>query len=349
MLNRACPHCEFIFLGDDLPEEGCPACGEDWTRAETASTEHIRDEKITTETPESQRFDSPAKPAPFSSAALLLMLCLGLTAAVVWLQLERSRASRMLQHALDERQQLEQRLETSQSRLSGIAEIVSESDGQLETFRAELDALQKQTDAERENWERERQAFQQLQAAFETLWKENGHSFARHWQILGPFRYRDDTPTHPFETEVFRTDAKYEGVAGELSWKPYESPEDRINLGRFFNTGDRFYCYAVCWVLSGEDREVQLSIGSDDGIVVWVNRRKVHQHLQNRPGSPGQDAVRTKLTKGWNEVRARVDNRGGSEWALYLEFRTLHDSQPLKLFSTHQPPAPRDAAAQPSE
>ena len=79
-----------------------------------------------------------------------------------------------------------------------------------------------------------------------------------------------------------------------------------------------------------------LGVGSDDGVVVWVNREKVDDVQGGRPASPGQETVRAHLKAGWNEIMAKVDNIGG-DWALYLEFRT-EGGEPLKVFSTSDPP-----------
>jgi hypothetical protein len=49
--------------------------------------------------------------------------------------------------------------------------------------------------------------------------------------------------------------------------------------------------------------------------------------------------VATGLKKGWNVIRAKVDNIVGT-WEFYLEFRTPDGEQPLKLFSTSSPPPP---------
>jgi hypothetical protein len=54
-------------------------------------------------------------------------------------------------------------------------------------------------------------------------------------------------------------------------------------------------------------------------------------------GRPGPDLVKAHLKKGWNEIRAKVDNITGT-WEFYLEFRTADGGGPLKIFSTNSPP-----------
>ena len=82
-----------------------------------------------------------------------------------------------------------------------------------------------------------------------------------------------------------------------------------------------------------------LGVGSDDGVRIWVNGQQVHDVKGGRQARPGQDVVKARLKKGWNEIRAKVDNIVGT-WELYLEFRTADGGQPLKIFSTSSlPPA----------
>jgi hypothetical protein len=68
--------------------------------------------------------------------------------------------------------------------------------------------------------------------------------------------------------------------------------------------------------------------------------RRVHDVKGGRQARAGQDLVKARLKKGWNEVRAKVDNIVGT-WELYLEFRSAGGRQPLKVFSTNSPPPRR--------
>jgi len=121
-----------------------------------------------------------------------------------------------------------------------------------------------------------------------------------------------------------------------VKWRPYHSPEDKIDLAASFNYREAGAAYAVSWVFSDQDQDVTLSVGSDDGIRLWVNGEKVDDVKGGRQAKPGSDIVKAHLKKGWNEVRAKVDNIIGT-WELYLEFFTA-DGGPLKIVSTATPP-----------
>jgi hypothetical protein len=166
-------------------------------------------------------------------------------------------------------------------------------------------------------------------------------SFVRDWQLLGPFGSTGDQghdTVYPPEREPFQIARAYDGFGGRLKWRAYRSPEDKIDLASFFEYRDAGAAYAVSWVYSGAAQAVTLGVGSDDGVRVWVNGDKVHDIKGGRQARPGQDLVKAQLKKGWNEIRAKVDNIVGT-WEFYLEFRTADGAHPLKILSTSSPPA----------
>jgi hypothetical protein len=169
---------------------------------------------------------------------------------------------------------------------------------------------------------------------------EATRSFVRDWQLLGPFA-STGTQGHdavfPPEREPVQLKKTYAGFGGPVKWRPYHSPEDKIDLAGFFKYTQAGVAYAVSWAYSDGDRDVTLGVGSDDGVRIWVNGQQVHDVKGGRQARPGQDVVKARLKKGWNEIRAKVDNIIGT-WELYLEFRTADGRQPLKLFSTSAPP-----------
>ena len=165
-------------------------------------------------------------------------------------------------------------------------------------------------------------------------------SFVRDWQLLGPFPspgLQAHEAVFPPEREPVQLQKPYDGFGGKVRWRPYRSPGDKIDLAHFFKYWQGGVAYAASWVWSDRDQAVTLSVGSDDGLRLWVNGAKVHDVKGGRQAKPGQDAVKVQLKKGWNAVLAKVDNIVGT-WELYLEFRTADGREPLKIFSTSTPP-----------
>ncbi len=98
-------------------------------------------------------------------------------------------------------------------------------------------------------------------------------------------------------------------------WKPAppEGEHGKINLARIFGTKDNQAAFAVAEVVSPTRRKVQLSIGSDDTLIVWLNGKQVFEHGSSRGFSPGQDKAEVELLEGVNRLAIRCGN-GNGEW-----------------------------------
>ena len=156
--------------------------------------------------------------------------------------------------------------------------------------------------------------------------------FVRDWQLLGPFPNPDGNGhTRPFppETEKIALKKYYDGVGIKIRWRLHHSDQDLIDLGKFFNFRLPCVGYGVCWVRAERKRPVVLSIGSDDGIKIWINKKLAFAHEISRHPVPGQDTMRASLSPGWNELLVKVDNTGG-EWGFYLELRDPETNKPLQ-------------------
>jgi hypothetical protein len=73
-------------------------------------------------------------------------------------------------------------------------------------------------------------------------------------------------------------------------------------------------------VQSPKRQEVQLWVGSDDSVKVWLNGALAHQNRVARATQPDSDRVRVTLKEGWNDLLVKVSN-GGGNWSLCLRFR----------------------------
>lgn len=145
------------------------------------------------------------------------------------------------------------------------------------------------------------------------------------WTLLGPFPTMK--PEAPFDVAKAIDPARPVKTPDGKSydWKPTppEGEEGRINLGRIFGTKDNQAAFAVAEVVSPTRRKVQLAIGSDDTLIVWLNGKQVFEYGGSRPFGLGQDKVEVELVEGVNRLAIRCGN-GNSEW----------------LFAVNVPPPP---------
>jgi len=162
------------------------------------------------------------------------------------------------------------------------------------------------------------------------------------WWIAGPF---DAGPlseslakVFPPETASFDANAKFKGKDGrEIGWrKRVREIHKGDNLTQeFFTDFDEFYghrvhdavMYAVTWIEAPADMDAVIAIGSDDGLVVWLNGEEVHRRDIGRAYTSKQDRVEVRLRKGVNELRLKV-NQGGGDWAFAAHIEGT-DGQPL--------------------
>ena len=54
---------------------------------------------------------------------------------------------------------------------------------------------------------------------------------------------------------------------------------------------------ALVWVDSDKAQDALLPVGSDDGLVVWLNDKEVHRNLASRGYSSKQDRVPIQLER----------------------------------------------------
>jgi carboxyl-terminal processing protease len=146
------------------------------------------------------------------------------------------------------------------------------------------------------------------------------------WMIIGPFDNSDKAgfdESYPPEQEIDFT-KDYTGKRGTVKWfKPeYKQIDGFVNLAALLGRVNWAVAYAATSVQSPETREVQLRVGSDDGIKVWLNGELVLSRNIDRPAVPDQDIVHVTLHKGQNQLLLKVYNRLYS-WGFYMRITDI--------------------------
>lgn len=149
--------------------------------------------------------------------------------------------------------------------------------------------------------------------------------FVREWQVIGPF----DNPKsgdiregldhlYPPEREI-DMDGYYAGKGGMLAqWKEATARDDGyINLNLCFEPNELTVAYGLSYVSSPDDRDVDVYLGSDDGVKLWVNDQLVHRNYLIRPAGADQDTIQIGLKEGLNRILIKVEENVGG-WGFYL-------------------------------
>lgn len=130
---------------------------------------------------------------------------------------------------------------------------------------------------------------------------------------------------HPPEQGPIDLTVQYDGDPGPLEWR--EAGGRFLNFTLLLGSQDDVSYYAYCRLESAARQRVQLLVGSDDGVKVWLNGHVVHSNDVARGALPYQDVATVELQPGGNELLVRVHNRRG-ESGMYLSYRALSEVVP---------------------
>ncbi|MCZ7647809.1 MAG: hypothetical protein M5U26_21555 [Planctomycetota bacterium] len=105
----------------------------------------------------------------------------------------------------------------------------------------------------------------------------------------------------------------------KLKWtRPFEGKWGRVDLKKPFKRQIEFANgFMLTFVHSDAAAAARLWIGSDDGIAVWLNGKRVHALDIQRALTPDEDLVEVALKPGWNPLLVRV-SQGYGGWELAL-------------------------------
>jgi HEAT repeat protein len=137
------------------------------------------------------------------------------------------------------------------------------------------------------------------------------------WVGAGPYQAKDKDGhglfDMPFPPELPEAKVNWARLTkGVGSWD--------INLAEALGGADNVAGYARTRVWSPEAQEVQLELGSDDGVKVWLNGTVVHANNTERGLAPRQDLAKVRLKQGWNELLLKITNQGDG-WAFCCRVR----------------------------
>lgn len=151
---------------------------------------------------------------------------------------------------------------------------------------------------------------------------ESAPTYITDWQIIGPFDNTDRAgfdAVYPPETGV-DLNASYTGIGGAaLHWKALApGATGYVDFARAIRPDDAgavAYAYRVFEV--EEDTEMQVGIGSNDGIKLWLNGTLLLENRASRAARPGDETLTLPLKKGKNSVLLKIDQLGGG-WGFYF-------------------------------
>lgn len=129
-------------------------------------------------------------------------------------------------------------------------------------------------------------------------------SYLRYWRVFGPYLVEDQWPASGLPSKRHTLDAlpTLDAQKGII----VDSAADFIDLKALLKPTGWSLAKAVCWVKSSESQRVQMWIGQNDAVAVWLNGRCVHRGDYASSGKyEDRNLVDTvpsfaMLQKGWN-------------------------------------------------
>ena len=129
---------------------------------------------------------------------------------------------------------------------------------------------------------------------------------------------------YPPENEIL-LDKSYSGKGGMIKWKTEKASQSGyLNLisilgNRNSDVSPRAYgiAYAYAEVESPDDREVKMTLGSNDGSKMWINNEVVYDRHVPRNAVADQEMLTVNFKKGINKILVKVENLGAS-WGLFI-------------------------------
>lgn len=182
-------------------------------------------------------------------------------------------------------------------------------------------------------WQRARQAiWLALDAVDDDALRERGKAllaraeeyegFITDWQVAGPF---DQDGKGCLELLEVAFPPEQPDIGG-VTWQRQTMPTDRpefwyVDLNACADmAGSNRAAYLRTVLDSPRAQDVQLELGSDDALKVWLNGELIHTFAGVRGCERGQDKVPAQLKKGRNELLLKVVNGGGG-WAACARVR----------------------------
>jgi len=144
------------------------------------------------------------------------------------------------------------------------------------------------------------------------------------WHVLGPFEGTGSeglSRVFPPEEKVDLA-ATFDGKGGKkIGWRTYRrivKPGDDLTSEFFVDFDDVFgervndaVVYAYAYLDAAAATDAKLALGSDDGVVVWLNGKEVHRNNVGRAYSSRSDIVPVHLKEGRNTLLLKVYQGGG--------------------------------------
>jgi hypothetical protein len=156
------------------------------------------------------------------------------------------------------------------------------------------------------------------------------------WMLIGPFpsdeKFAGHITVFPPEQKL-DMGAEYDGVGGKVKWSTYQQPGSSmfVDLSTAFKPTEHVTAYALCYVTSPKEQQVQIRLGVNDAGKVWVGGKQVFEHGGESSAYLDGFTAPVTLPQGTTPVLVKVTNNL-SKWCFVFRI-TDPDGKAMKDIS----------------
>lgn len=154
------------------------------------------------------------------------------------------------------------------------------------------------------------------------------------WLVAGPYpaasKAQAFAATSPAEWS-FGPEAGFKTPNGLLRWEAVDPKRvaemNGLDFNALFGHHDNAFVYATALIRSDRDQPVQMRVGTDDTLSLWVNGELLIAKTYDRAAMPDQDIIDARFKRGVNRVLIKVA-QGQFGWAMVARI-TDPDGNPV--------------------
>jgi hypothetical protein len=143
----------------------------------------------------------------------------------------------------------------------------------------------------------------------------NKNGFITDWWVAGPFSNKEDQGERavyfPEKKVCFDDEKTIDQVPVKWQQVLTSNIYGQLVIADLFGR-NQLVAYAYADLECVKENDALFKIGSNDGVVCWLNGDKVHENFTGRVLTVDEDVVSVNLMRGTNKILLKIPNRGGA-------------------------------------
>ncbi|HOZ47995.1 MAG TPA: hypothetical protein PLO37_22110 [Candidatus Hydrogenedentes bacterium] len=148
-----------------------------------------------------------------------------------------------------------------------------------------------------------------------------------HWMVIGPFPNETDFSGHFAEyppEEGIDLSAEYDGLGGKVRWIEHNQDTDlaSVDFTKIFTPTEHVCAYALCFVTSPDQRDVQIRLGTNDSGKLWLNGELIFDYPYEGTAWLDREMIEVRLPAGTSTILLKICN-GQLNWGFVFRIADM--------------------------